>query len=372
MATSGLLDFLAGDALTKVAQGLANNMGVVRPYPAEYYAGVNNPVPGVTVSYDLETASREAAPIVNPDSQPVTLQGVATVNKKVAGLGSRASYTIPIDLIQSLQFPGDIVRMNAMNELERQMRNHVEKFVTLRSDTVHSALIRGKVDVSSAGLVQTTTSSPVRWIDYAIPTGNQLTAAGGGSTYAIGDWSSAGTDIVTAVSELKRYAAKTYSMQIGVCEYGVDVPGFLAKNTAFKEYLARNPQFNTNYVSTGEIPDGVLGLKWIPVGTATKVASGTGTSFAADNFLAFSPPLSTGWFQVYNCGLPAPTGVASEADFVSALTSADQLVNKFPIRYGMHAYTVYNARNLSAELIVADFHAPIIKSPNARYFGVCS
>ena len=370
MATASLMDFLAGDALTKLAQAYSNNMGVVRPLPPEYYASTPNGNVGTTVSWDDETASREAAKVRNPDSPSAASPGVVTANKKAVGLGSRESYTIGLELIQALQQPGDIVRRNAQMELERQVRNFVSRFQTLRTNAVHSAFALANIYVSSAGNIQTSSSSPVRTVTYGVPTANTITTATG-STLQVGDWSSAGTDIPTKVSLAKQYAAKTYSMPIEVAYYGVNVPGYLAKNTAFKEYLARNPQFNTNYVSTGEIPDGVLGLKWVAVGTATNVLDGTGTSCFGDSFLGFSPKVAPWWYEVVDCGLPAPMGLTSEAALASSLTS-ESLSSAFPIRYGLHSYAVMNVDPPSAKMIVADFHLPLIKSPKAYYYGVCA
>lgn len=371
MATASLMDFLAGDALTKVAQAYNNTMGVMRPLPPAFYAGSPNSNVGTIVSYDVETASREAAKIRNPDSPSASAPGVTTVNRKEVGLGSRESYTINLDLIQALQSNGDIVRANAQVELSRQIRNFVSRFATLRSHAVHSTLFRGKIDVSSAGDIQTSTSSPVRTINFAVPTGNQLTTNGADSTYTIGNWSSAATTIVTNVSKLKQYAAKTYGFGINTAFYGPAVPEYLSKNTNFGEYLKRNPQFNTNYTETGEIPNGVLGLNWVPVGNATTVLAGSATSWAGDAFLAFMPNVDSSWYEVVDCGLPAPTGLVSDASLASALTS-EGLGTAFPIRYGLHSYAVMSSDPICAKLIVADFHLPTIKSPNAYYFGVCA
>jgi hypothetical protein len=363
------MDYLAGDALTKLAGAYANKAGVTRPLPAGFYTGTPNPNVGTLVSYDVETASRAAAVITNPDSPSLPAPGVATINKKVAAIGTRESYTIGLDLIQALQV-GGIVGNNARMELARQVKNFASRFATLRADVVHSMLLRGKIDVSSAGAVQTSTSSPIRTIDASVPTANQLTTAGAGSTYAIGDWSSAATDIPGKILGLKRYAATTYNFGIDTVFYGVNVPGYLAKNTLFKEYLARNPGFNQAYVNTGEIPNGVMGLNWVNVATATK--GGGSTNWAGDNFLGFYPSLSEDWYEYIECGLPAPTGLASEAKIEAAIASAEAIGGSFPIRYGLHSYSMLNADPISAKMIVADFTLPIIKSPNAVYIGVCA
>lgn len=372
MATASLMDYLAGDALTKLAKAYANKPGVTRPLPAGFYAASPNLNVGTTVSYDIETGSRAAAVITNPDSPSRSTQGVATVNKKAVGIGARESYTVGLELIQALQQSGDIVRMNAQMELQRQVKNFVGRFATLRTNAVHSMILRGKIDVSVSGLIQSATSSPARTIDAGIPTGNTLTTDGAGSTFAIGDWSNATTDIVAKLSLLKQNAAKLFNFGIATVFYGLNIPGYLSKNTAFKEYLVQNPQFNTNYVKTGEIPNGVLGFNWVPVATATTVDSGTPTSWADDDFLGFVPALSEDWYEFIECGLPAPAGLTSEAQLQQAVMDSGMLTSAFPIRYGVHSYTLLNADPPSAKLIVADYTLPIIKSPNAVYIGVCA
>lgn len=371
MASSSLTDFLAGDALTKVAKAYATKPGVGRPFPAAYYQSQQNPNAGTIFSYDYETGSREQALVVNADSPSKPAQGVSTINKKVTAIGSRESYTVPLEMIAALQQPAGIIQMNARAELSRQIGNFVVRFQTLRSNSLHSMMLRGKIDVASTGLLQTSTSSPIRTIDASIPTANNLTTDGSGGTLNIGDWSSASTDIPGKVLGLKRTAAKSYGFGVGVAYYGVNVPGYLAKNTLFKEYLSRNPGFNQAYKDSGEIPDGVLGLKWVNVSTATFVSSGTATSWASDNYLGFSPELDSSWFQNIECGLPCPTGLVSEGALQQAMLSAEGLAAAFPVQYGMHAYTVMNTDPIQAKVIVADFHVPMITAPNAFYMGVC-
>lgn len=373
MATASIMDFLAGDALTELARAYSNRPGLVRPLPAAFYTpGPTKPV-GTTVKYRVVTGSRESARVRNSNSPSATVQGVETAEKKVIALGSRENYPISHEVIQALQWPGDMVRARAAAEVNEQIENFVGRFVSLRTNAVHSALLRGKIDIATTGLIQTSTSSPSRTIDYAVPTANLITKDGAGSTYNIGDWSSAAVDIPNAVRELKRFMSKTYGFSVTTAYYGVDVPGYLAKNTLFKEYLSRNVMFRDQFVSTGAIPNGVLGLNWVDVGDATSVTDGTGTSFAADNFIAFSPnPEDTSWYEFVECGLAAPTGLASEASITQAILSPEGISNAFPIKYGVHSYSLMNADPISAKLIVADYTVPIIKAPNAYTFGTCS
>jgi hypothetical protein len=155
--------------------------------------------------------------------------------------------------------------------------------------------------------------------------------------------------------------------------YGPKVPSYIASNTEAKEYLKLNPQFNTGWVSTGQIPNGFAGLNWHPTGEATIVSSGVATPWTGDNFLQFTPPLDdTSWLEFIQCGLAAPMGLTSEQELKEAMLTADGLAQAFPIRYGIHSYALMNARTVSAELIVANFKVPIIKGPNGVFRGVCA
>lgn len=373
MATASLMDYLAGDALTKLAQAYAVKPGLPRPFPAPFYQPSAARVVGTAVKYDSVNGSRESAKISNPDAPSQVAQGITTDTKKVVAIGAREHFVIGLDLIQALQYPGDIVRMNAQIELQRQVKAFVDRFMNIRSNAVHSALIRGIIDVSSTGDIQTSTSSPVRTLTYTNATAVQLTTNGAGSTFTIGDWSSAATDIVGYVKAIKRYIAKTYGFELTDCYYGINVPGYLAKNTSFKEYLSRAVNFRDPFVASGEIPNGVLGLNWHAVDRATTVSDGSATSWAGDNFLAFSPPPGDdSWYENFECGLPCPSGLTSEAEIKSSMLSPDSLSSAFPVKYGIHSYTVYNADPVSAKIIVADYHLPVIKNFNAMPRGVCA
>jgi hypothetical protein len=302
----------------------------------------------------------------------VVAQGITTDSKKVVAIGSREHYVIGLDLIQALQYSGDLVRMNAQMELQRQLKAFVDRFVNIRTNAVHAAVILGAIYVGSDGSIQTSSSSPVRTVDYAGDTGTRLTTNGAGSTFTIGDWATASTGIITNIKSLKRYIAKTYGYMLSDAYYGVNVPEYLSKNTNFQQYLARFPMFRDQFSSTGEIPDGVLGLRWHPVDTATSVSSGTATSWAGDDFLAFSPdPMDTGWYQLYECGLPCPSGLTSDREIRDAMVNPDSLGAAFPIQYGIHSYTIYSADPISAKLVACDFHLPVLKNVNVFCRGVC-
>lgn len=380
MPTASLMDYLAGDALTKLAQAYANRPGLARPFPASFYATKQNPNAGTTtVSYDVETSSREAAKVRNPDSPSAMVQGVGVQNKKVVGLGSREAYPIGLEMIGALQSNSEIVRMNAQAELQRQVRNFVDRFRNLRTNAAHSVLFRGKIDVAADGEIQTTSFSPMRTIDYGVPTGNLITHDGSGSTYNIGDWSNSATNIVLNVQNLKKYQSRQRGFDVTNVYYDVNVPGYLAANTSFKEYLTRNPNFNQQFVNTGEIPNGVLDLNWTPIYKAVHVTGGTGgtsatiTGWTSGKFISFSPdPGADWWYENLECGLPAPTGLTSEAQITEAMLNPDTLSKAFPIRWGMHSYSLMNADPIMAKLIVADFHLPALKSANAYMFGTCA
>jgi hypothetical protein len=366
------MDYLSGDQLTKLAQAYAVKPRLARPFPAAFY-NMGTKVYGTAVKYDLVNGSRESAKITNPDSPSQVAQGIQTDSRKVVAIGSREHFVVGMDLIQALQWPGDMVRANAQMELERQVKAFVDRFMNIETNAVHSALVRGKIDVGSDGSIQASTSSPVRTIDYTGATGTQLTKDGAGGTFNIGDWSDASTDIVTKVKDLKRYILKTYGWELTDVYHGINVGANLAKNSAFREYLSRHESYRNQFVSAGEIAPGTLGLRWHAVDTATTVTGGSATSWAGDNFLAFSPdPSDTGWYEGFVAGLPAPSGLTSEAEIKSAMLSPETLGAAFPVKYGVHSYTIYNADPISAKIVTSNFSLGVIKAPNVFPRGVCA
>jgi hypothetical protein len=100
-------------------------------------------------------------------------------------------------------------------------------------------------------------------------------------------------------STSRRGSGSSAGYELKYAFMGKNVPGYLATNTSFQQYLARNPVANQKYIDTGTVPDGTLGLTWVPVQDAFYADSNDAVTqiFPADQ-VTFYPEISrrpTNW-----------------------------------------------------------------------------
>jgi hypothetical protein len=184
-----------------------------------------------------------------------------------------------------------------------------------------------------------------------------------GSTAIItASWATASTDIFSQVRVLKKTAIRRSGYPITTALVGTNVPGYIAKNDYAKYWLARNPGKNQQFLDTGEIPDGFLGLNWINVGDAFfEKADGTIVDQIDADGVVFLPDPSPDWFEMVEGSsvVPKQIGLAG-ADLMSA-SGASEIV------YGMSSYAKIIDDPVTAVQIAQDTFLPLIKVPGAVY-----
>src|SRR5262249_51212281 len=146
----------------------------------------------------------------------------------------------------------------AMAELNRRILQFNRRFDRTRTQMVHSLFANGLIWVGSDGQILASSTGAKITMDPGIPTANKITKDGSGSTYNIGDWSSAATDIQGALYALDFYMLQNYGRIPSTMLYGQSLPGYLIKNTALKDYFIRNQGFRDSIVANNDIPQGFL------------------------------------------------------------------------------------------------------------------
>jgi hypothetical protein len=351
MATvSGLMDYLAGDALTQLAQAYAVRPRPRPALPAPFYTpGPSKPV-GTAVKYRSVNGSRESAKVTNPDSPSQVAQGVRPTEEGRGDRLPRALHDRPGP------DPGPPApRRHGPDERADRTADagpaFVDRFVNIRTNAVHSAIIRGKIDVGSDGNDpdEHLQPGPHRGL-----LGRHRDAAHGGRRRQHVQHRrlvERRHRIVTKVKTAKQYIAKTYGYRLTDAYYGLNVPEYLAKNTNFKEYLSRFQGFRDQFASTGEIPDGVLGLRWHPVDVADHRVERHGDELGRATTSSGSAPTrpTPAGTSTYECGLPCPSGLVCDKQIADAMQlTPESMGSMFPVRYGTHSYTVFQADPISA------------------------
>lgn len=253
----------------------------------------------------------------------------------------------------------DVQPNRALDLVVYQTKNFKEKFDNMRKAAVASVLARdGKIHFDADGNMLPSSSGAVTTFDNQVPAGN---VGNPGSIFST--WNTS-ADIPTQVNNFKSYALRQTGKPITTAYYGPGVAGRLANNTSFREYLAREAPGREHYLASGEIAEGILGLKWVPVQDAYFLdqADAAQTLFRTD-YITFAPELKGNYmFLEGSCPIhPDANGAISEADLASMMKGLKEV-------YGIGSYSKATINPLALEQFMFDTFAPVLLTPNSWYW----
>jgi len=367
MASETLMQFFAGQKLTQLMQSESIKRGLPRSLPAELFAPSLSKPPTDEVEYIQYNGNRQGATIVARSSPSKARSMPGATRKYATALNFKDTLPIGIQMLDALKSDNPLIVNNARQALVRDYANFRSLFENARTNMVASTFANGKIWVDGSGNQLGSSSGAVQTIDMSIPTANQITKDGSGSTYNIGDWSSASTDLGAALRTLKDANLKANNYPLTTVLYGSSVPSYLAKNTVLKDYFARHQDVRQSIVIDNEIPDGTLGFKWRPVHSMyfNDTADSTSTWFGA-NFIGVMPDVEDSWYEFVEAGNLVPNGVAT------AQTTIDQMIEQCSVVNGMYSYAEMAINPLSLNVHMGDSALSLIKVPGTYYFGTCA
>jgi len=373
MATQTFEDFFSGVRMTQLAQAAVVKTGIPRVLPPEWYT------PGPTkpfsdqVQFDAVTWDRGGARVVARNSPPFAVNIGQTQRMYATIFNMKEEYDLDLAFLNALFSDMPMVRDGSLAELNRRMIAFNMRTETTRTNMVHSLAANGKIWIGSAGQVLASASGAVLTMDPGVPTANKITKDGAGSTYNIGDWSSAATDIPGKLRAAQEAVLRTSGRLVTTILYGTAIPGYLAANTAMNPFFIRNSNFRDTLVATNDIPSGLLGFRWIPARLAFLVdTAGTPTATFPTNFIAIAPDMDNDWYEFVEGGTLTPAGMAGATEVVPG-ASLESMLGTLRTAYGKYAYGVsktYPVAGLS--YVQGDCSGPVLKVPSAYMFGTCS
>jgi hypothetical protein len=369
MADQTLNDFLSGVRLTELFRSEAIKTGVPDLLPELGRPSGNNPV-GTKVQWDEVTGNRQLAVLVHQGSIPRTVDQPGVTRRFATALGTKEEMVIGQDLMYALKQNVPIIADNARRELVRRSQQFRSRMDNLSASLRASVLALGAIYVDSSGNILPTSSGAAASgkgsVDFGVATANKFTKDGAGSTYNIGDWSSASTDVAGKLRALRIANTKSTGYRLSTIYYGSAVPGYLAANTTLTAYWQRNPQLNQKFLDTNEIPDGFLGWKWRPVGEAFFVDQNSATqSWFATNYIGAIPDVTNDWYEYFECGTVVPKGIGAIG------SDLDAMLGMVDVVYGLFSYASIDA-NAICKQTYGWYGLPTIKVPGTVYFGTCS
>ncbi|KKM53803.1 hypothetical protein LCGC14_1554050 [marine sediment metagenome] len=333
--------------------------------PPSFLPGAGNTrnVFGDAASYFRVKGNRQTAKLVQygSPSTAVEIKGVDKV--PVTLMHTAENYKHGLTVLESLRdFDSPARQEWGRSELARRNRQLRARVNNLRVSAMMSLWRHGKIFFDSAGNLLPSSSSASTTVDSGINTTTNTDACQdiGGTAIRTADWSTAGTKITTQIKTVKETALKRTGYPIRNAWYGAGILGFLLGNTELTKVIQGNPTIATGFAS-GEIPNGFLGLNWIPIyGSFFEDADGSLQDWFPDDYVVFTPDASPDWWEWILGSYPVPTSL-QPTDSPEAATSNIRRV------FGMFSYSRILDDPPRIKQVGGDTFLPTLKVPDAIY-----
>jgi hypothetical protein len=246
-------------------------------------------------------------------------------------------------------------------EIGRQIGLFVKKSSNVESTTTLQALTAGSVYFDASGNLLPTSSGATQTVTIGMAADHQNQLAYPSSAIIDAPWSSPSTDIPKHIRNVKKAAAQSTGYIPEVVLYGENVPSYIMQNSFCKEFLALNPAMNQSMLSTGEIPDGFLGMTWVPAYLGFyEDYTGTNRQIVGADTATFMPKPSKAWYELVLGSSLIPTTL-------NPIMNVDSVMGSTVLKYGMFSYAHFEQKPI--RLIVVQGHTwfPAVTNPNVLW-----
>ncbi len=292
--------------------------------------------------------------------------GAPSINRELRDIGSFdvklihsiESIVLDVKLYQSLRaYDNYNVQNMGVQEITRQASEFRAYFDNHRMAALYSALGQGSISYDSNGNLLPTTSGSTVSVSYGLAASHINQIGGDIST----SWLNPAADIPLHIRRIKFRSIKDTGYVQKYAFYGIDIPSYLAVNAQVQPYLARSPVMREKFLDTGEVPDGLFDLTWVPVYTAFyDDQAGTHQTLFGTDAITSTPEIDSVWYEWMNGTYPVPSSFQPQASLQST-------VGAFSIETGMFAYGVPVSDPCTAKFVSGDTFLPIIKFPDAYF-----
>lgn len=388
MASLSLQDVLGAPNLCGLVQ--TTKSGIPNPFPDEFYT-VCNQVFGNQGVYFPADGTRSTATITSYGAGPNAVQQKSINGQPVVLLHSYEELNLNPLVYQSLYDYSSLSRQQmGAKEVQRQIKEFKKRLSNLRIGAMVSLLFTGKINFDRSGnLLPPGASVPAGGtsVDFGIPTNSGTAVAGTPSNIGVavdplgtgtavigsaaGSWATTTTDITKQVNGLKQASTFLTGYELTNAFYGKNVPSILANNTNTQNYMARDTVVYVNgtgpsgpaYIKSGEIPDGILGLKWGKAYQSFfKDQNNAFQGLVGDNQILFTPDYNDGWLDVMEGSYTVPMKAWEKLSDEQAMQEMQQV-------FGMFAYSLQSLKPPTATFCVGDTFLPTLRNPLAIFIA---
>lgn len=307
--------------------------GIPKVLPEQFFSSTRD-VPGDRYRRATFRGTRQLSRVSRYGSPPRNTQRVGRGMQDLVMLHTIEQIQVSHELLMLLRkFDDYTAQQMARDLLQQDATEFARRMDNLEVAAVTASLAYGKLWFDADGNLQTSNAGADLEIDYGIPAENKGAINPGSGAIISASWATASTDIPTQILNLKTYARQKTGYEIKYAFYGKNVAGYLANNEKFKYYLARNPGLGQKYLDTGTIPDGVLGLTWIPVQDSF-FADGSNAivEIFPEDQVTFYPEINETTYQLMRGGYPVPKSFATAPTLEGITSQMDYVYG--PFRYG--------------------------------------
>lgn len=317
-------EILGGRNMTGVIKTVQS--GLPNFIPPSFF-NVTKRITGNKSSYLKVQGAREHAQSVmyGSPAREVARKNMAEVGVTLIHTFEQQSHD-PLILQNLLGTNGEPAQNFAIQEIDRQTLDFKKRFDNLRINAVASVLSNGKIFLDGSGTLVFSSGSAVNTIDYSVPATNLNQA----DTTITVPWSSSTADIIGNLTTIKKMQILNGRAPLTEAFYGVNLPKYIAGNTAAAGLIQASPALAQQFYNTGEIPNGFCGLNWHPVYNQYGMSGTTATTWFGADALTLTPSPNSDWWGMQEGSYMVPRDVGSVySDAVAAGQSLDQVSGMF-------------------------------------------
>ena len=323
---------------------------------------------GNSVQATVIRGQRKVSRVTQYNSPPVgaTLETIGRKNW-VAISTSEELDIDPVTFQRLREFDNWQLQKMGAEEIGRQIGLFVKKQENLVSSVTLYLLAQGVAyfdlygNLLAAPQSLATMLPPVTML---VPATNQGQLPYGGSPLIPTPWSSPIANIPLHIRNIKKAALQATGYEPTQAFYGANIPQYIQNNSYCEEYLSRNEGMNAEFMSSGEIPQGFQGLKWIPAWKGFfEDATGVNQAIWPNDLVTFCPEPADYWYEMALGSNPVPKTI-------DILTNMENALSQIETVYGKFVYAQLQNKPVRLTTVMGNTFLPCFKVPEALWQAI--
>lgn len=319
------------------------------------FRSITRNVIGNSAQATLTKGQRKTSKLIRYNAPPVGV-GLETIATRDWIL-MHSSEELPIDPItfQRLrQYDNWSMQKLGIEEIGRQVGLFKQKQVNLEITAVLMALTKGTIYFDADGDLLPSSAGASDSVDLGVSANHQNQLNG----IIAAPWSNPTTDIPLQIRNLRRQASKDTGYMPEMCLYGQNIPGYIQTNAYCKDYLARYPRMNQEFMDTGEIPNGFLDLDWSPAYLAFfEDSAGTNQDILDADGAYFCPKPNKSWYEMVKGSMQIPKTF-------NPIMNVESWDSNVELVHGMYSFAYIGWPTIRLNLVAGNTFLPTLRNPD--------